>query len=135
MSCEVLDFYAETCHKARKTLKRKCCECNQPIVPGERYAVCTGRMFSEYQHERCYHFARHVNFDLDWRDGDGCIEFGGIEMALQYRGEFDSVYIEARDEYEPSDLGKLWRKIKEERHEFRCAPDSYAAKNLANVFA
>ena len=34
-------FYAETIHRARKAYR--CCECNQPITPGERYQRATGK--------------------------------------------------------------------------------------------
>ncbi len=84
MSCEVLEFYAETQHAAAKP--HVCCECHKPISIGERYMSCRGKfdgdMFTAKQHLRCWHFARYVNHDLGWNDGDGCIEFGGIDEAV-----------------------------------------------------
>lgn len=82
--CEPTVAYYEAIHTARKQLKRRCCECGRKINAGERYAAMRGLVsgegwWTEYQHQRCYHFARYLNHELQIAGKHSCIPFG--EMA------------------------------------------------------
>ena len=86
--CEIPEFYTETEHTARRQAKRKCCECRQPILPGEKYVSCKGKFDGDFfcvkQHLVCFHIARFVNYDLKFNDdGYNCIPFGEIKQALR----------------------------------------------------
>lgn len=85
--CEPTIAYSESIHTARKQLKHRCCECGRKINAGERYASMSGLVsgegwWSEYQHLRCYHFARHLNHELQIAGKYACIPFGEIENAM-----------------------------------------------------
>jgi hypothetical protein len=64
--CDAPDFYSEYFRTARK--EHKCCECEVPILPGDRYVACAGKWdgaVDEFkQHLPCYHIARFVNLEL-----------------------------------------------------------------------
>ncbi len=134
MDCEIPEFFSESARIARKV--HRCCECRKAINPGERYAYIVmkldGVMFYNKQHERCYHFARHVNHELQYaRDYDGCVGFGEIGNALQDAGEYYASY-DDNDNPIHTELGALWQRV-QYGFEFRPAPDSKANK-YADVF-
>lgn len=99
--CEPLEFYSETMHHARK--QHKCCECCKPIEVGEIYMNCRMKydrtLFVEKQHMRCFHFARHVNYNLGWRESYACVPFGGIGEAV--------------GDYNDSDVQELWDQVRD----------------------
>lgn len=133
MSCELPEFFEERAYTAQK--EHRCCECRKPIKTGERYAyICMkldGVLFTEKQHERCYHFARHVNHELEYADPyDGCIGFGEIEEALRDSNE---ISYDDNDNLVTGELGALWLRVKD-GFEFRPDPNSKAEKYY-NVFA
>lgn len=126
MECEIVKWYREDIHTARK--KHRCEECRRIIQPGERYVACTGctsdGVYVAKQHMRCFHFARHVNHEIGLGlDFDSCIPFGEIESELDQmvhdgdsRAEellYQWWFIKRGAEFKPVPGGKMEKQFKE----------------------
>ncbi len=76
--CELPAFFSEQIGvRARK--EHKCCECGEPITPGQLYDKFTGmwdgRIDTYRQHQKCHAACRFIRDEL--RDGE-CIPFGAL---------------------------------------------------------
>lgn len=132
--CEVSILYRESIHTARKRSKRRCCECRRFVQPGERYASVGGLVagegwWSEVQHLRCFHFARHLNHELKLF-GHACVPFGEIESAMR---EFLPVFHECYENTYDDPLFLTWWFVKKGA-EFKPLPGGIMEKDFKSSY-
>jgi hypothetical protein len=75
-SCELPEFYAEDFPEARKTYR--CCECEAPILPGEKHLHARGKSDGEFWHSRQHMLCRELCMLMN-TESDGCCYFGGMK--------------------------------------------------------
>jgi hypothetical protein len=104
MFCDLDDapeFYDLTEPVARK--EHRCCECDAPILKGEKHVVATGKWHGEIstfrQHLLCADACRFIRDKL--QDGE-CICFGGLREW----------HVESRWDYDRTRPHESWRQIR-----------------------
>lgn len=101
--CEIPDFYEWAEPVARK--QHRCCECEAPIMPGEKHFRCAGKWDGEVSSYRQHLVCMEACMWVRDHFGGECIPFGGLKE------EFDEIRCDAwypeRDRYKPA-----WRTLR-----------------------
>ena len=81
MECELPSFYTTSEPVARKS--HRCCECSSPILPGEKYLLCSGRWYNQISRYRQHLICAEACMVIrDSFNDHECIPFGGIKSAF-----------------------------------------------------
>ncbi len=108
MTCDISpDFYSISEPVAKK--QHRCCECNAPILVGEKHFVCAGKWEGHIdtfrQHYACMEACMIIRDHIEYE----CISFGGLR---EWVGEYHSDLRSAKSKEHVKRLRSLLAQIK-----------------------